>query len=663
MVEVTEGVITTWTVTSCDGTIANFSTTEPVTSTTSTSTTTSTTSTTTTTEPVTTSTTTISSTTTESPTTSTSTSTTTEPVITSTTTDSNVSTTTTTVCNDAIFYVYIIDGIVTVNNGEYNINDGTVSTINTCEGTTVYINIVNPITTTTTTTQVPTGYQIRFTNGSCVLNQIQDPTTSTTTTTLRQLITIIKVMFENYICRLVDTVMPSTTTTTLVQRPTTQAPTTSSTTTVTTTTTTVYSGSSTTSTTTTIYTGSSTTAPPTTSTSTSTSTTTIPPCTIVMTVVTHTSVPPEFELISASLIKNDSPDQYELTLEYKVWMGTTFADCQSATIEFKIYDEDDNLLQTVSHTFNTSSPNVWNKVVDTITDLFIFDPFLFNLNVVNGTGDGDYKEDLVVAVVATIPDGDYLTVWTDPNNVLDDITDPTPNATMLAHDVTITANFLPYLDLTVNDGVIIPGIITNVRFGRLYNWFVVTDTRNFAPAGWHVPTDAEWTTLANTLGGLTVAGGHLKEIGLTNWQTPNLGADNISGFNLLPNGCRIYVGNFQSRFEYSYNWTSIIAFAGYGKLYGALYSDPQLVLTPVLFNYGVGLRLIKDDSTNNSYMTGNDGEIYSTVKIGSQVWMSQNSKETKFRDGSNIPIITDNTTWAALTTAGMCSYNNDDSNI
>jgi uncharacterized protein (TIGR02145 family) len=73
--------------------------------------------------------------------------------------------------------------------------------------------------------------------------------------------------------------------------------------------------------------------------------------------------------------------------------------------------------------------------------------------------------------------------------------------------------------------------------GALYNWYAV-DTGKLAPEGWHIPTDAEWKTLTEYLGGENIAGGKMKEAGTAHWESPNTGADNASGFTALSAGYR-----------------------------------------------------------------------------------------------------------------------------
>jgi len=75
-------------------------------------------------------------------------------------------------------------------------------------------------------------------------------------------------------------------------------------------------------------------------------------------------------------------------------------------------------------------------------------------------------------------------------------------------------------------------------YGRLYNWYSVTDVRSIAPIGWHVPTNEDLTLLINYLGGTDLAGAKLKESGTAHWLSPNADSNNLSGFTGLPAGCR-----------------------------------------------------------------------------------------------------------------------------
>lgn len=81
-------------------------------------------------------------------------------------------------------------------------------------------------------------------------------------------------------------------------------------------------------------------------------------------------------------------------------------------------------------------------------------------------------------------------------------------------------------------------------FGRLYNWFAVSDNRNMAPSGWHIPSHDEWSILINKLGGENIAGGKLKATGTSLWSYSNIGATNQSGFSALPGGYRGGSGQF-----------------------------------------------------------------------------------------------------------------------
>ncbi|MDO9254747.1 MAG: FISUMP domain-containing protein [Bacteroidales bacterium] len=133
----------------------------------------------------------------------------------------------------------------------------------------------------------------------------------------------------------------------------------------------------------------------------------------------------------------------------------------------------------------------------------------------------------------------------------------------------------------------------SATYGRLYNAYSVW-TEKLAPAGWHVPSDAEWSELFNFV---NRDGGALKETGLTHWVSPNTGATNSSGFNALPNGGRPrYLG------ETTYKYDHI----GYAAMWWASDKDSS---SPIISN-GAYLKFVSRNNTNiydNWIMAGTNG--------------------------------------------------------
>jgi len=131
------------------------------------------------------------------------------------------------------------------------------------------------------------------------------------------------------------------------------------------------------------------------------------------------------------------------------------------------------------------------------------------------------------------------------------------------------------------------------EYGALYNWYVVVSS-SLSPAGWHVPTDAEWTILETYLGGLAEAGGKLKETGTDHWRTPNGDATNESGFTALPGGMRAKDGNFNALHEAGNYWTTTNA-SNQAAWYRSLdYLTGGNTRGNNSVNWGLSVRLVKD---------------------------------------------------------------------
>jgi len=143
----------------------------------------------------------------------------------------------------------------------------------------------------------------------------------------------------------------------------------------------------------------------------------------------------------------------------------------------------------------------------------------------------------------------------------------------------------------------------STTYGKLYNWYAVDNNeatkvasnggKNICPAGWHVPTDADWTTLTDYLGGFSVAGDKLKETGTSHWIS-NTAATNSSGFTALPGGYRKYDGwGFESLGTEGRWWSTsldlddatLLYMSSYGSSVGMFFCDRK---------FGFSVRCIKD---------------------------------------------------------------------
>jgi len=130
-------------------------------------------------------------------------------------------------------------------------------------------------------------------------------------------------------------------------------------------------------------------------------------------------------------------------------------------------------------------------------------------------------------------------------------------------------------------------------YGALYNWYAVS-RGNLCPTGWHVPSDSEWTTLSNYLGGATLSGGKLKETGVRHWKIPNAGATNETGFTALPGGYRTNTGLFENLGNYGQWWSSTAGTANVSYYRYLYYGNSSMISSFVNQKYGLSVRCLKN---------------------------------------------------------------------
>lgn len=156
------------------------------------------------------------------------------------------------------------------------------------------------------------------------------------------------------------------------------------------------------------------------------------------------------------------------------------------------------------------------------------------------------------------------------------------------------------------------GEVTN--YGKLYNWYAVADPRGLAPAGWHVPTVAEWEILDKFLG-KKKAGMKMKST--ADW-TKNTGT-NASGFNALPGGERGSIGFFGLA-SFGHWWCSSGSTSGQGVDFWVSGGLDIMVSDHHNKNYGFSVRCVEGEATIPTEKTipnqVRDSIIGKTTKIG-----------------------------------------------
>lgn len=220
--------------------------------------------------------------------------------------------------------------------------------------------------------------------------------------------------------------------------------------------------------------------------------------------------------ISAKVVPNEKDT--EISFEYKdegnfemKTLPQTFSGKDSVSVKFEFSD----LKANTKYSFRVRSKNIAGEVVSDVKQ--------FWTNAVMDI-DGNYYHSVTIGTQTWTVEN----LKTEHYNDGSAIANVTDNATWAA----LNTPAYCYYDNDLKNKAI---------YGALYNWHVV-NTGKLAPAGWHVPSDPEWTTLKAYLGTLSDvtdrSGIKMREVGFSHWIESDIMGTNESGFTALPGGAR-----------------------------------------------------------------------------------------------------------------------------
>jgi len=242
--------------------------------------------------------------------------------------------------------------------------------------------------------------------------------------------------------------------------------------------------------------------------------------------------------------------------------------------------------QILSVEFTPSESDVYKTVSTTVSVNVIY----------NGSSEANFNPDLSYGTMLDTDGNNYQTimvsgqVWMAENLRTTKYRNGDPIANVTKNNEWVALSSGSYASYDNQEDI--DAIATH---GLLYNWFAVSDSRNIAPEGWHVATQADWDALISNLGGSSGAGGKLKEIGKTHWNNPNTGATNMSGLTALPSGRREYTdGSFINTGFNGFWWSSSAYNPDYSWYYQLNYDTENIIAANFHKQYGFAVRCVKD---------------------------------------------------------------------
>jgi len=206
----------------------------------------------------------------------------------------------------------------------------------------------------------------------------------------------------------------------------------------------------------------------------------------------------------------------------------------------------------------------------------------------------------------------------------------------------------------------------SVAFGQLYNWWACINSKNIGNTGWRVMTYSEMVSIKAYLD--PYAGDQMKIKDKRFWSVDST-INNNSGFSALPSGMRNYDGSYYNIYESFGFFSSFDAgnYGGIGTLTNAGVNLREFYVGTANKKQGYPCRLVAESTELGEGETGlyigNDGKEYETICINGIEIMTQNLNETKYRDGTNIPEITDNYLWSENYEGARCTYLNGSKDI